>query len=378
MKGTKKQQNTTDRSGAWQRTGFRNKLGTMAALACFALLINTSPAKSPYPDIRVFGDSMSDTGNFFAATGIPPAPYYWEGRMSNGQIWLEYLAAKLQIPFDQAHNYAWIGSLTGDTNFRDGVGETLYPGFEQQIDAFLAEVGAEGADPDTLYVVWIGANDIFDWLGKGMVPPVDELVATGVGNTVQGIMELANAGARHFIVGNVPDLGITPDGQPVGPLLSGLSYAYNQALEEHLVALECGLGLFITRLDSYDYMNQIAANPEAFGMVNVTDEALMSPGADPSEYLFWDGVHPTTAAHEWLADFVCAALVRTYAPPKARGRGPTNPHALHGLVRAATRRSFGNSSCAEPKRSAPSRVRGRDKTKCPVPTGRGSGAKHRR
>jgi phospholipase/lecithinase/hemolysin len=293
-------------------------------------------AKNSVTKIYSFGDSLSDLGNFYNATGVPPFPY-WEGRLSDGPVWIEHLAAKLQVPLDPADQYAWLGSMTGDTNFRDMPEAGIYfPGFEQQIDTFLADVGPEGADPQALYSVWIGANDVFDWLRKQNQTP-ENLIATGVGNTVQGIIDLSNAGAKHFIVGNLPDLGITPDIRDLGPfaagMLSQLSYAYNLALEEQLQALEASMGIHITRLDAFAIINQVAADPEAFGLINVTDRALDSyPVSDPSEYLFWDGVHPTTAANEWVADFVCAALVKTYS----HGEGRTPLPALNGLIHAAT------------------------------------------
>ena len=46
----------------------------------------------PYTGIYVFGDSLSDSGRLFAATQIPPPPYY-QGRFSNGPIWIDYLGA---------------------------------------------------------------------------------------------------------------------------------------------------------------------------------------------------------------------------------------------------------------------------------------------
>lgn len=321
------------------RAGFRRTLGSLAAIALLVPLTagENHHAGRAFPQIFAFGDSLTDMGNFHRLTGMLPFPY-WEGRASDGPVWIEYLAAKLGVSIEDIHNYAWFGALSGNTNFRSMPGLDL-PGLEQQIAQFLQDVGEEGADPDALYTVWVGPNDFLDLLVNGGRTP-ESMVATGVGNTVQGIVALANAGARHFVVGNMPDLGLAPFFHAMGPELAGtvsyLSATYSFMLEEQLSALEVGLGINITRLDAFGILNQMAAEPVLFGMTNVTDSAIASdPASDPSEYLFWDEVHPSTATNEWIADFVCAAMVETYAPRKARGKGPRNHHALNGLVRAA-------------------------------------------
>jgi len=40
---------------------------------------------TPFSQIIAFGDSLTDTGRFYALTGLPPAPYQ-EGRFSNGPL----------------------------------------------------------------------------------------------------------------------------------------------------------------------------------------------------------------------------------------------------------------------------------------------------
>ncbi|PNW87491.1 hypothetical protein CHLRE_02g144009v5 [Chlamydomonas reinhardtii] len=46
-------------------------------------------------DLVVFGDSLSDTGNTFRAAGVPQADLYYQGRYSNGPVWIDYLAAEV-------------------------------------------------------------------------------------------------------------------------------------------------------------------------------------------------------------------------------------------------------------------------------------------
>jgi len=52
-----------------------------------------------YDALYVFGDSYCDVGNIFTATGgaEPAAPYY-DGRFSNGPIWLDHVAGFLGVP----------------------------------------------------------------------------------------------------------------------------------------------------------------------------------------------------------------------------------------------------------------------------------------
>ncbi len=74
---------------------FKSSLGRLGAGLVFAAGLLASSAASAYSDIFVFGDSLSDSGNVFAATGgFPPAPYY-DGRFSNGPTYAEDLAGML-------------------------------------------------------------------------------------------------------------------------------------------------------------------------------------------------------------------------------------------------------------------------------------------
>lgn len=50
-------------------------------------------------------------------------------------------------------------------------------------------------------------------------------------------------------------------------------------------------------------MHKVVANPGAYGFTDVTDPCLvgLTPCSHPNQYLFWDALHPTTAANAILA-----------------------------------------------------------------------------
>ena len=57
-------------------------------------------AAAPFSSLYVFGDSLSEMGNVFAATHhlIPSDPPYFRGRFSKGPVWVEHLAEQLGLP----------------------------------------------------------------------------------------------------------------------------------------------------------------------------------------------------------------------------------------------------------------------------------------
>ena len=58
----------------------------------------TATAQAPhYTNLYVFGDSYYDVGNLYAAFGRPGPPYY-DGRLSNGPIWVDHIAGFLGLP----------------------------------------------------------------------------------------------------------------------------------------------------------------------------------------------------------------------------------------------------------------------------------------
>jgi hypothetical protein len=72
-------------------------------------------------------------------------------------------------------------------------------------------------------------------------------------------------------------------------------------------------GIRIDRLDAYRLLNDIVANPAGFGLTNATTACITPDVAPffcqaPDTFLFWDGIHPTRAAHALIAAEAAFAL----------------------------------------------------------------------
>src|SRR4051794_25378624 len=83
-----------------------------------------APAALSVNRLIVFGDSLSDTGNYFAAwSDGSPLPFQFdEGRASDGPVWVQYLADRLGVvrpePVSRGGtDYAFFGADMADGIF---------------------------------------------------------------------------------------------------------------------------------------------------------------------------------------------------------------------------------------------------------------------
>ena len=293
--------------------------------------LHHGPNSQPFSRIFVFGDSLSDTGNLFQLSGgYPPTPYF-QGRFSNGRLWVERLADALGMSIAPGDNYAVGGATTGYFNSNDGLSGRSYPGLLDEISSFKATRSAAEAE-GALFVVWAGANDFFVALTIGQDPA--ELIGNGVGNTVQAIQQLWLAGARYIMVANVPDLGLTPYalGMNVGGPVTQLTATYNQVLSSALDSLAAA-GIPTIRVDAFATLRAMVTKRAEFGFTNVTDP-LLGSGSTAPRYLFWDTVHPTTEGHAVFAEAAADSLISYFSPSQGKGTPAAHINALNGLVNA--------------------------------------------
>lgn len=311
------------------------KIAVAIALSCA-----TSAWAGSYSNVYVFGDSLSDAGaftNFVAAIGRPTA-----NRFTNnpGTVWAENIGSSYGVavtPGYALNPATAVFNATGGNDYAiGGARVTLAPGvftassaiaanivpLTNQITANLGQTGGV-ANPNALYLFWGGANDVFYQTGAvGLGLPVANAataVGTAAADAVTLIKRLQAVGARNLVVLALPDMGINPYATSLGAagasLLTSLSGAYDATLKQGLSA--AGV-TNIAYLDPRGLFADINARPAAYGLTNTTipacgasssmgcGTAQQIPGS--ASYMFADGVHPSTASHKIISDWVYATL----------------------------------------------------------------------
>lgn len=311
-----------------------------------------------YSGVHAFGTSLSDEGNAFIACGgqsLPPydnltsflnaapgdSPYARGGHhFSNGSTWVDALAKSLRVnnsalPVLQnpvGTNYAQAGT----TAIPEG---PLGPlpcrvSFAEQIEA---ATDRGGIPDDALVSVEIGSNDVINavlfFVGAITEGSLDPLTAKAVTTitvlepaadlTSLGINQLIAGGASTLLWATVPDVGLTPSmaildeqlqafGFPEGLIIGAatdFAQTYNASVEADLQsAIEDGT---IVKFDLFQILREVVFGGN--GDLNVTDTCVtpnQPPFAcrKPDNYLYWDGIHPTKATHDFLAEKALEAL----------------------------------------------------------------------
>jgi phospholipase/lecithinase/hemolysin len=300
-----------------------------ALAACSAAIVGFSTARAAnFSAEYVFGDSLSDNGNLAGLIGAFPHPPSFDNSFTNGPVAVQLLAQSLGLsanaslwltsPSPQGTNYA-VGGATA------AAGTDIVPGVNinlpSQVAAFSASV-SDHADPNALYVVMIGGNDVIDAVLGGSGPGA---VTAGANQELTEISTLADEGAKHFLIVDVPNVGQIPlftqeAPPPAAAEATAFSQLYDTDLAEGLAGLDLGAGATLTDFDLFGFNANILANAAAHGFTNTTDpcysfttvptSTASNTGCSPANvdtFLYFNDVHPTAPVQAlWAQGFEAA------------------------------------------------------------------------
>ena len=326
------------------------------AIAFLVMPMNSIHSQSIY-QVVVFGDSLSDNGNAaatlaatgstlgnYAANALTDGPHTTPPTSGPYGLWIDQFAGLLRLPDPQpflvytlpgasggtlavnssATNFAVASALAGNnpnfssSNYLNPTNPQV-PGTTNQVDLFLSFNG-QHASSENLYVFWAGANNIYQSLGNVATFFAYPVIAAAAADAIAGnIGTLASAGAKHFIWLNLPPLGEVPyfsDNSDwfVRDLGKGAADSaaliFNNEVAWDVASLARKYGVDIVVVNTNSLYNSIVASPGNYGFVNVKDAGWCGPDGvptctldNPNGFLFWDELHPTTAANKVLAQF---------------------------------------------------------------------------
>src|SRR5438552_16010674 len=312
--------------------GIRKLLSAAIFLATRILVNAAAPV---FTQVIIFGDSLSDDGNiahrardlvgfsypssnfnysdyrFTDDTNTSPAANLYVGTWHE-QLEKTFLGlAVAKNSLDGGTDYAFGGATTKDGAqdrtiinnpfpFNGGDFTIAIDNIGKQVNDYLV---SHVTDPNALYIIWGGGNDLFD-----------DFSATSVNNTANRvgglIMRLANAGARNFLVPNVPPLGAVPNSFGDPNRVAGLDQASASYRTQLSLAVGSvvsgfkgnGITIHVYNLDVWLGMIRVLGQPAKYNFVNTIDSAQGASGVNPDQYVFWDDLHPTTGGHHELAN----------------------------------------------------------------------------
>ncbi len=314
-------------------TGGLRKLGCLSTALLATLWHPASSVQAQtFRSVIVFGDSLSDSGNTadLQTLQAPPHLHYPEGTNFSTNpdwVWTQYVEQFYGGPGEHrplgrgGTNYAMGGGcISTEPSSTQGCNEQV--AVRSQIMRHLGENGQ--ADPDSLYVIWGGSNDLNLVGPRGSLTAVGQALDLGSPSAVRDsvhmlsnhfsnlsrisktaaldyleqIKFLQNQGAKAIVVLNMPPVGLAPGVREISDVLSNPPTSletlisrlvsddsnlgrvsdfinenavneFNQILADGLEKLDHG----VIAIDVYDLFQDIANDPEGYGFKNITQAA---------------------------------------------------------------------------------------------------------
>ena len=318
-----------------------------------------------YSGVFVFGDSLVDSGNALKLAqwygslpltdlpdGAPTASLgYFLGRFSDGYNFADLLANKTigsvtKPIFPYGFEDPWLGIPVSpfasdpngnNLNFAYGgaqirQGDEVVPDLDGQTDAFRDAVDGD-ADPDALYLVTMGGNDVRNLAPSGSdpVPWADGFAALdkAADKLYTELSQLVEMGAQHLLITGVPDVGLIPKYDRDGNLvLDAAELLRSAAATEYSIYLDTlirtevvpalqALGATVTYVPLMDYTDAsgnlvtgaLSANLGTIAALHgLTADELSDNLLAHQDLLFFDQIHPNAQANALLGAYMYAQL----------------------------------------------------------------------
>lgn len=280
----------------------------------FAICATQAHAQSTFSKLIVFGDSLSDTGNI-AIVDLPPP--YFNNRISDGPVAADLLAQAINS--DATRSGHLLGQ-TGGFNFAVS-GGNIFGGdredLSSQVSAYLQRAGGS-ADPDALYFVFMGGNDLRDVRSFASSNDANAQITRIIDQLDAQLARLVASGARAFLIPNVANIGRLPEtieresGQPgLRQRAETYTRTYNLTLANMLSKYTANPNLSVVEFDLFTALETILNNAGQFGFSNIEEGCF-----DPDEFdiateclvfgferrPFFDQLHPSSATNSLISN----------------------------------------------------------------------------
>ena len=293
---------------------------TLTSFACFALaLCGAQPvAAQSFSNMVFFGDSNTDNGIYAGLRAIaqanPAIAKQFSGQLpsaltgiyttSPGLMWSEALGRKFGIAITPAsgalagfvaapYGVQLSGVVDGGNMYAAGGARVVYRdpttpfvwSATDQVSTYLASTGGK-ADPNALYTVLIGTNDLNRDTKGGpgnIVSPVNASQLNLLAQQASDLsVRLKNAGARYILVPNLYNAGATPDSAKAAGVTYNATYVqsradYSQGIWKNLSSSNVN----VIPADFSSMLSYVLTHPSSFGFSNtkLNEPACGSVGA---------------------------------------------------------------------------------------------------
>jgi len=296
-----------------------------------------------YSNLYVFGDSLSDCGQLFLSGKAFRATNWTDPSdpsSSLADVWSQYFSRSMgfgelqpSTPVSRdflGTDYAVVANRTGQVldSITQPNGSSVF-GLKTR-DGYLIE--NPHADGHALYVVWGGGNDLRDGRDKLAGGTSQDIVVNDIQaaaeNLVAGVRALSAAGARYILVPNMVNIGDVPESAYYGREAEG--QVISREFNDQLLSGVNSSGANVILADVYTFFEEVVDNAASFGYSTENHNAVAyfngifyitgipaaegvngagSTSPDPSKYVFFDGIHPTTKTHRMIAQYFESLLM---------------------------------------------------------------------